>query len=163
MNGKISSMQVDFRFSFILILGSKSGLYNSFTLYKPEIIGPSAYCGLFFINNSDIKYFYSILAVDRLKKFIDQNGYNFRKNNFFNTNILLNITHFLILHSIRQIFNNYAILQGVDKIIPVDMYVPGCPPRPEQLMEGILKLYEKVEKESMAKKKDSKPKLASGK
>jgi len=57
------------------------------------------------------------------------------------------------------IFNNYAILQGVDKIIPVDMYVPGCPPRPEQLMEGILKLYEKVSKEPLAARKDSKPKI----
>lgn len=47
------------------------------------------------------------------------------------------------------VFNNYAILQGVDRIIPVDIYVPGCPPRPEQLMEGILKLQQKVEKESL--------------
>jgi len=50
------------------------------------------------------------------------------------------------------VFNNYAILQGVDRIIPVDIYVPGCPPRPEQLMEGILKLYEKVEKDSVKSK-----------
>lgn len=47
------------------------------------------------------------------------------------------------------VFNNYAILQGVDRIIPVDIYIPGCPPRPEQLMEGILKLQEKLEKESL--------------
>ena len=47
------------------------------------------------------------------------------------------------------VFNNYAILQGVDKIIPVDMYVPGCPPRPEQLIDAILRLYEKIEKESV--------------
>ncbi|MCH7691209.1 MAG: NADH-quinone oxidoreductase subunit B, partial [candidate division Zixibacteria bacterium] len=40
------------------------------------------------------------------------------------------------------VFNNYAILQGVDRIIPVDIYVPGCPPRPEQLMDGIVKLEE---------------------
>jgi NADH-quinone oxidoreductase subunit B len=41
-------------------------------------------------------------------------------------------------------FNNYAIVQSVDKIVPVDMYVPGCPPRPELLMEGIVRLHEKV-------------------
>ena len=45
------------------------------------------------------------------------------------------------------VFNNYAILQGVERIIPVDIYVPGCPPRPEQLMDGILKLQDIVEKD----------------
>lgn len=49
------------------------------------------------------------------------------------------------------VFNNYALLQGVDRIIPVDVYVPGCPPRPEQLINGIMKLYEKVEKDSLKK------------
>ncbi|HEY2373939.1 MAG TPA: NADH-quinone oxidoreductase subunit B family protein [Gaiellaceae bacterium] len=39
-------------------------------------------------------------------------------------------------------FNNYTILQGVDRILPVDIYVPFCPPRPEALMEGILRLHE---------------------
>ena len=42
-------------------------------------------------------------------------------------------------------FNNYAILQGVDKILAVDIHVPGCPPRPEALMEGIIRLHEKVQ------------------
>ena len=41
-------------------------------------------------------------------------------------------------------FNNYSILQGVDKIVAVDIHVPGCPPRPEGLMEGIIRLHEKV-------------------
>ena len=44
-------------------------------------------------------------------------------------------------------FTNYAIVQGVDSIVPVDIYVPGCPPRPEMLMYGILRLHEKVQKE----------------
>ena len=42
------------------------------------------------------------------------------------------------------VFNNYAILQGVDEIVPVDVYVPGCPPRPESLMYGILQLQKKI-------------------
>jgi NADH-quinone oxidoreductase subunit B len=47
------------------------------------------------------------------------------------------------------VFNNYAILQGVDRIIPVDIYVPGCPPRPEQLIDGIMQLHEKLQSESL--------------
>ena len=42
-------------------------------------------------------------------------------------------------------FNNYAIVQGVDHIVPVDMYLPGCPPRPEMLMDAILKLHDQVQ------------------
>ena len=42
-------------------------------------------------------------------------------------------------------FNNYAIVQGVDHIVPVDMYLPGCPPRPEMLIDAILKLHEKIQ------------------
>ena len=45
-------------------------------------------------------------------------------------------------------FNNYGLIQGVDTIVPVDIYVPGCPPRPEMLMYGILKLHAKVQREA---------------
>ena len=42
-------------------------------------------------------------------------------------------------------FNNYAIVQGVDHIVPVDIYLPGCPPRPEMLLNAIIKLHEQIE------------------
>ena len=45
-------------------------------------------------------------------------------------------------------FNNYGLIPGVDTIVPVDIYVPGCPPRPEMLMYGILKLHAKVQREA---------------
>jgi NADH-quinone oxidoreductase subunit B len=44
------------------------------------------------------------------------------------------------------VFNNYAIVQGVDEVIPVDVYVAGCPPRPEALIDGIVQLHKKVER-----------------
>jgi NADH-quinone oxidoreductase subunit B len=46
-------------------------------------------------------------------------------------------------------FNNYAIVQGVDHIVPVDMYLPGCPPRPEMLIDAILKIHEKAKATKM--------------
>jgi NADH-quinone oxidoreductase subunit B len=42
-------------------------------------------------------------------------------------------------------FNNYAIVQGVDHIVPVDIYLPGCPPRPEMLIDAIVKLHAQVQ------------------
>ncbi|MBM7786520.1 NADH:ubiquinone oxidoreductase subunit B-like Fe-S oxidoreductase [Tenggerimyces flavus] len=42
-------------------------------------------------------------------------------------------------------FNNYAVVQGVDHIVPVDMYLAGCPPRPEMLLDSIIKLHEKIQ------------------
>ena len=45
------------------------------------------------------------------------------------------------------VFNNYAVVQGVDEVVPVDVYVAGCPPRPEALIHGIVTLHEKVKSE----------------
>jgi NADH-quinone oxidoreductase subunit B len=50
------------------------------------------------------------------------------------------------------IFDTYSVLQGIDRIIPVDVYVPGCPPRPEQIIDGILKIQHLVETESLRRR-----------
>ena len=47
------------------------------------------------------------------------------------------------------VFNNYAIVQGVDEVVPVDVFIAGCPPRPEALIHGIMTLHEKVKSEKI--------------
>ncbi len=50
------------------------------------------------------------------------------------------------------IFDTYSVLQGIDRIIPVDVYVPGCPPRPEQIIDGVLKIQDLVQNESLRRR-----------
>lgn len=56
--------------------------------------------------------------------------------------------------SCSGVFNNYAIIQGVDKLVPVDVYVAGCPPRPEALLDGLIVLQKKIQsKEAFVKRR----------
>ncbi len=50
------------------------------------------------------------------------------------------------------IFDNYAMIQGIDRFIPVDVYIPGCPPRPESVIDAVLEIQKKVEREKLRRR-----------
>jgi NADH-quinone oxidoreductase subunit B len=50
------------------------------------------------------------------------------------------------------IFDTYSVLQGIDQVVPVDVYVPGCPPRPEAIIDGVLRIQDLVGKESLRRR-----------
>jgi NADH-quinone oxidoreductase subunit B len=62
--------------------------------------------------------------------------------------------------SCSGVYNNYALVQGVDRIVPVDIYVPGCPPRPEMVIDGIIKLQMKIERDKQFGKQTERPMAA---
>jgi NADH-quinone oxidoreductase subunit B len=50
------------------------------------------------------------------------------------------------------IFDTYSVLQGIDQVVPVDVYVPGCPPRPEAIIDGVLKIQDLIQHESLRRR-----------